>query len=142
MWTLKTDTQTDLSRLLVYVFSFVLMCLASNITRNTVRYTPEGCLRAVGGNVEIISAFLSNVHFQMALCQIQMIKVLYNLHSLQLGHLYLDSLQKNPGRATSRSRSQPLTPGGREKVTQINVCIVNKQMHGKHKDKLPLPRTR
>ena len=24
--------------------------------------------------------------------------------------------QKSPGRATSRSRSQPLTPGGREKV--------------------------
>ena len=28
--------------------------------------------------------------------------------------------QKSPGRATSRSRSQPPTPGGREKVTQIN----------------------
>ena len=42
--------------------------------------------------------------------------------------------QKSPGRATSRSRSQPLTPGGREKVTQINVCIANKQMHNKHKD--------
>ena len=26
--------------------------------------------------------------------------------------------QKSPGRATSRSHSQPLTPGGREKVTQ------------------------
>ena len=25
--------------------------------------------------------------------------------------------QKRPGRATSRNRSQPLTPGGREKVT-------------------------
>ena len=34
--------------------------------------------------------------------------------------------QKSPGRATSRSRSQPLTPGGREKVTQINVFIANK----------------
>ena len=34
--------------------------------------------------------------------------------------------QKSPGRATSRHRSQPLTPGGREKVTQINVCIANK----------------
>ena len=33
--------------------------------------------------------------------------------------------QKSPGRATSRSRSQPLTTGGREKVTQINVCIAN-----------------
>ena len=32
--------------------------------------------------------------------------------------------QKSPVRATSRSRSQPPTPGGREKVTQINVCIV------------------
>ena len=61
--------------------------------------------------------------------------------------LYLESfcgfslkhIQKSPGRATSRSRSQPLTPGGREKVTQINVCIANKQMHDKHKDQLPLP---
>ena len=42
--------------------------------------------------------------------------------------------QKSPWRATSRSRSQPLTPEGREKVTQINVCIGNKQMHDKHKD--------
>ena len=23
-------------------------------------------------------------------------------------------------------------------MTQINVCIANKQMHGKHKDQLPL----
>ena len=50
--------------------------------------------------------------------------------------------QKHPGRAASRSRSQPLTPGGREKVTQINVCIANKQMHDKHKDQLPLPHAR
>ena len=42
--------------------------------------------------------------------------------------------QKSPGRATRRSRSQPLTPGGREKVTQINVYIANKQMRDKHKD--------
>ena len=35
--------------------------------------------------------------------------------------------QKSPGRATSRNRSQLLTPGGREKVTQINMCIANKQ---------------
>ena len=47
--------------------------------------------------------------------------------------------QKSPGRTTSRSHSQPPTPGGKEKVTQINVCIANKQMHDKHKDKLPLP---
>ena len=47
--------------------------------------------------------------------------------------------QKSPGRATRRSRSQPLTPGGREKVTQINVYIANKHMHDKHKDQLPLP---
>ena len=40
--------------------------------------------------------------------------------------------QKSPGRAISRSRSQPPTPGGREKVTQINVCMANKQMHEKH----------
>ena len=44
--------------------------------------------------------------------------------------------QKSPGRATSRSHSQPLTPGGREKVTQINMCIADKQMHDKHKDQL------
>ena len=46
---------------------------------------------------------------------------------------------KSPGSATSRSRSQPLTRGGREKVTQINVCIAYKQMHDEHKDQLPLP---
>ena len=45
--------------------------------------------------------------------------------------------QKSPGRATSRSRSQPLIPGGRETVTQINVCIANKQMQDKHKNQLP-----
>ena len=50
--------------------------------------------------------------------------------------------QKRPGRAKSRSRSQPLTLGGREKVTQIIVCIANKQMHDKHKDQLPLPQER
>ena len=50
--------------------------------------------------------------------------------------------QKSPGRATSRSRSQPPTPGGREKVTQINVCIPKKQMHDKHKDQLPLLQAR
>ena len=52
------------------------------------------------------------------------------------------SKQKSPGRATSRSRKQPLTPGEREKVTQINMCIANKQMHDKHKDQLPLPQAR
>ena len=52
--------------------------------------------------------------------------------------------QKSPGRATNRSRSQPLTLGGREKVIQItgNVCTANKQMHDKHKDQLPLPQAR
>ena len=50
--------------------------------------------------------------------------------------------QKILGRATSRCRSQPLTPRGREKVTHINVCIANKQMHDKHKDQLPLPQAR
>ena len=50
--------------------------------------------------------------------------------------------QKSTGRATSRSRSQPLTPGERENVTQINVCIANKQMHDKYKDQLPLPQAR
>ena len=42
--------------------------------------------------------------------------------------------QKSPERATSRSHSQPPTPGGREKVAQNNVCIANKQMHDKHND--------
>ena len=27
-------------------------------------------------------------------------------------------------------------------MTQINVCIANKQMHDKHKDQLPLPQAR
>ena len=45
--------------------------------------------------------------------------------------------QKSPGKATSRSRSQPPTPGGREKVTQVHVCIANKQMHDKHKRPAP-----
>ena len=35
--------------------------------------------------------------------------------------------QKSPGRATRRNRSKPTTPGGREKVTQINVYIAYKQ---------------
>ena len=60
----------------------------------------------------------------------------YQQASLQKGK------QKSPGRATSRSRSQPPTPGGREKMTQINVCIANNQMHDKHKDRLPLPQAR
>ena len=34
--------------------------------------------------------------------------------------------QESPGRATSTSRSQPLTPGGREKMTHMNVCIAHK----------------
>ena len=50
--------------------------------------------------------------------------------------------QKSPGRAISRSRSQPPTRGGREKATQINMCIAYKQMHDKHKDQLPLPQAR
>ena len=29
-----------------------------------------------------------------------------------------------------------------KKMTQINVCIANKQMHDKHKDQLPLPQAR
>ena len=31
------------------------------------------------------------------------------------------------------------TRGVREKMTQINVCIANKQMHDQQKDQLPLP---
>ena len=27
-------------------------------------------------------------------------------------------------------------------MTQINVCVANKQMHDKHKDQLPLPQAR
>ena len=38
--------------------------------------------------------------------------------------------------------NQTPTPGGGEKVTQINVCIANKQMHDKHKDASPLPQAR
>ena len=34
------------------------------------------------------------------------------------------------------------TPGGREKVTQVNVYIANKQMHGKHTDQLLRPQAR
>ena len=45
--------------------------------------------------------------------------------------------QRSPGRATSRSRSQPPTPGRSKNETQINVCIANKQMHDKHKDPSP-----
>ena len=52
--------------------------------------------------------------------------------------LLLKGKHKSAGRAISRSRSQPLTPGGREKVTQTNVCIAIKQMHDKHKDQLHL----
>ena len=33
----------------------------------------------------------------------------------------LNGKQKSPWRAKSRSRSQPLKPGGREKVTQITL---------------------
>ena len=40
----------------------------------------------------------------------------------------LKGKQKSPRRVTSRSRNQPLTPGERENVTQINVWIANKQM--------------
>ena len=50
--------------------------------------------------------------------------------------------QKSSRRATSRSRSQLPTPGGREKVTYVNVCIAHKQIHDKHKDQLPLPQAR
>ena len=43
-------------------------------------------------------------------------------------------------RTSRKQKSQPpLTPGGREKVTQINVCIANKQMHDKDQDQVPLP---
>ena len=57
-------------------------------------------------------------------------------------HTLVKSKQKSPGRATSRSPSQPRTLGGREKMTLINMCIANKQMHDKNKDQLPLPQAR
>ena len=38
--------------------------------------------------------------------------------------------------------ANPPTPGGREKVTQINACIANIQMHDKHKNQLPLLQAR
>ena len=46
-------------------------------------------------------------------------------------------------RKSHKQKSQP-TPDTRRKrkVTQINVCIANKQMHDKHKDQLPLPQAR
>ena len=59
---------------------------------------------------------------------------------LKVSNFDLKSKQKSPGRATSRSRSQPLTPEGREKVTQINACTANKQMHDKHKDSSLFPK--
>ena len=42
-----------------------------------------------------------------------------------------------------KQKSQP-TPDTRRKSKseQINVCIVNKQMHDKHKDQLPLLQVR
>ena len=40
--------------------------------------------------------------------------------------------QKMPGRATSRIRSQPATPRGREKLTQINVLILKKSFSKKN----------
>ena len=52
--------------------------------------------------------------------------------------MFLKGKQKSQGRATSRIRSQSLIPVGRENVTQINVCIANKQTHDKHKDQLKL----
>ena len=57
-------------------------------------------------------------------------------------HFVKKGKQKSPGTATSRSRSQPPKQEGREKVTQINVRITNKQMHNKHIDQLPLPLAR
>ena len=68
--------------------------------------------------------------------------MLYNLKFLNISVtgkiIFLKGKQKSPGRATGRSRRQPPTPGGREKVAQIDVCKANKQMHDKHKDQLPL----
>ena len=62
--------------------------------------------------------------------------VAFSFHLSVVLEVKKKSKQKSPGRATSRSRSQPPTPGGREKVTEINVGIANKQMHDKHKEKL------
>ena len=56
-----------------------------------------------------------------------------------VGEAVVRRQSENPGRAKSRSHSQPKIPGGREKVTQINMCTANKQMHDKHKDQFPLP---
>ena len=67
---------------------------------------------------------------------------IYCFNMIHVRYMLEKCKQKSPGRATSRSRSQPPTPGGREKVTQINVCIANKQMHDKHRDQLPLPQAR
>ena len=51
----------------------------------------------------------------------------YNITTIESYLSLKKSKQKSPGRATSSSRSQPLTPGGREQVTHINVCIASKQ---------------
>ena len=56
--------------------------------------------------------------------------------------LYKKDKQKSPGRAIRGRRSQTLTPGERENLTQIDVYIANKQMHYKHKDQLSLLQAR
>ena len=67
------------------------------------------------------------------------LQVPWNNH---LQRRYVKGKEKSPGTATSRSHRQPLIPGGREKVTQIIMCIANKQMHDKHKDQLPFSQAR
>ena len=61
-----------------------------------------------------------------------------------LAHSHYDTMQKgkqkSPGIATSRSCSQPLTPGGRQKMTQINACTANKQMHESTKTSFLFPK--
>ena len=62
--------------------------------------------------------------------------------SITLTEFLILLIWNSPGKTTNRSRSQPPTPGGREKVTQIHVCIANKQTHDKHKDQLPIPKAK
>ena len=50
--------------------------------------------------------------------------------------------QKSPGTPQAEVAAYLWHQEEEKKVTQINVCLANKQMHDKHKDQLPLPQAR
>ena len=58
-------------------------------------------------------------------------------HDDVCNHLKEQKLKKSRD-AIITSRSQPLTPRGREKKTDSNVCKINNQMHTKHIDQVSL----